>query len=299
MAGGLGVNGNIYASNLDVSGAITAGTWSATTIAVANGGTGATTLTGYIKGSGTSIMTASATIPIADVTGAAPLASPTFTGTPSLPTGTTAITQSAGNNTTAIATTAFVTTAVAAASSSGNTHTIGESYGGGIVFYTWDGGAHGLIAATTNQSDAVFAGTAGIQTRSTGDGIGAGLKNTSIIIAVNSAVNYSSNPGTPTNPINAAAVCNDYSVTKIVNGVSTKYGDWYLPSIYELKLMYQNIGKGATGANYNIGGLSAPLLYWASTEAGSTENWQLDPATGGNGSIHKSYTLSVRAIRMF
>jgi hypothetical protein len=42
----------------------------------------------------------------------APLASPAFTGTPSLPTGTTAVTQTAGNNTTAVATTAFVTAAV-------------------------------------------------------------------------------------------------------------------------------------------------------------------------------------------
>lgn len=41
----------------------------------------------------------------------APLASPIFTGTPSLPTGTIAITQGAGNSTTAIATTAFVTAA--------------------------------------------------------------------------------------------------------------------------------------------------------------------------------------------
>jgi hypothetical protein len=39
----------------------------------------------------------------------APLASPTFTGTPSLPTGTIGVTQTAGNNTTALATTAFVT----------------------------------------------------------------------------------------------------------------------------------------------------------------------------------------------
>lgn len=39
------------------------------------------------------------------------LASPTFTGTPSLPTGTTGVTQAAGNSTTALATTAFVTTA--------------------------------------------------------------------------------------------------------------------------------------------------------------------------------------------
>lgn len=39
------------------------------------------------------------------------LASPTFTGTPSLPTGTIGVTQAAGNSTTALATTAFVTTA--------------------------------------------------------------------------------------------------------------------------------------------------------------------------------------------
>jgi hypothetical protein len=54
-------------------------------VAVANGGTGAATLTGYVKGTGTTAMTASAIIPVADVTGAAPLASPTFTGTLTAP----------------------------------------------------------------------------------------------------------------------------------------------------------------------------------------------------------------------
>jgi len=81
------------------------------TLAVGNGGTGATTLTGYVKGNGTSAMTAAAAIPVADVTGAAPLASPAFTGTPSLPTGTTGVTQSANNNSTALATTAYADTA--------------------------------------------------------------------------------------------------------------------------------------------------------------------------------------------
>jgi len=57
------------------------------TLPVANGGTGATTLTGYVKGTGTAALTASATIPVADVSGAAPLASPTFTGTVTIPAG--------------------------------------------------------------------------------------------------------------------------------------------------------------------------------------------------------------------
>jgi len=47
-----------------------------------------------------------------DLAAKAPLASPTFTGTPSLPTGTTGVTQTAGDNTTKLATTAFVTSAL-------------------------------------------------------------------------------------------------------------------------------------------------------------------------------------------
>lgn len=39
------------------------------TLGVPNGGTGATTLTGYVKGSGTSAMTASATVPTTDLSG--------------------------------------------------------------------------------------------------------------------------------------------------------------------------------------------------------------------------------------
>lgn len=49
----------------------------------------------------------------ADLAGKAPLGSPTFTGTPTLPTGTIATTQSVGNSTTAVATTAFVNAEIA------------------------------------------------------------------------------------------------------------------------------------------------------------------------------------------
>jgi hypothetical protein len=52
------------------SGAITLGG----TLNTASGGTGANTLTGYVKGSGTAPLTASATVPIADVSGAGTMA---------------------------------------------------------------------------------------------------------------------------------------------------------------------------------------------------------------------------------
>jgi len=55
--------------NITLTGAVLAGAWNGSTITVPYGGTGAVTLTGYVKGNGTSAMTASATIPSTDITG--------------------------------------------------------------------------------------------------------------------------------------------------------------------------------------------------------------------------------------
>lgn len=55
--------------NIALTGAVTSGAWNGSTIDVAYGGTGATTLTGYVKGNGTSSMTAFPTIPNTDITG--------------------------------------------------------------------------------------------------------------------------------------------------------------------------------------------------------------------------------------
>ena len=64
-------------------------------------------------GSGISTSVSGTTVTIAADSTIARLASPAFTGTPSLPTGTTGVTQTAGTSNTSLATTAFVGTAVA------------------------------------------------------------------------------------------------------------------------------------------------------------------------------------------
>ena len=64
-------------------GTLTAGTWNASTIGVAYGGTGATTLTGYLLGNGTGAVTASSTIPTTALSGTvtnAQLANSTISG---------------------------------------------------------------------------------------------------------------------------------------------------------------------------------------------------------------------------
>lgn len=89
----------------------------------------------------------------------ADLASPTFTGTPALPTGTTAVTQSAGNNTTAIATTAFVQAALSALYPVGSIYTNATNStnpGTLLGFGTWTAFGAGRVMVGFNSGNALF-----------------------------------------------------------------------------------------------------------------------------------------------
>jgi hypothetical protein len=158
-------------------------------------------------------------------------------------------------------------------------HTIGESYGGGIVFYVYDGGQHGLIAAIADQSRGIrWYGGTNTNTRARADGIGAGLKNTAIIIA---------NQGPVDGGAFAATVCNEYSVT--VGG--TTYGDWYLPSKYELNLLY---------LQRNVVGGFASNGYWSSTEYNGFFACAQNFANGRHFCYGYKYSnYYVRAVRAF
>jgi len=162
------------------------------------------------------------------------------------------------------------------------THYIGESYCGGIVFYVYDNGKHGLIAAITDQSTGIrWYGGSYTNTRARGDGVGAGLKNTAIIIANQGAVDGSAF---------AATVCNEYSVAETVGGITTAYGDWYLPSKLELNLLY--LQRTVVGGFENGG-------YWSSTEDDGNYAWDQHFYDGGQFNLGKSNNDFVRAIRTF
>ena len=68
-----GTVGSAYISGsytgITAVGTLTAGVWNGSTVTVPYGGTGATTLTGYVKGNGTSAFTASTTVPTTDLSG--------------------------------------------------------------------------------------------------------------------------------------------------------------------------------------------------------------------------------------
>lgn len=89
----------------------------------------------------------------------ADLASPTFTGTPTLPTGTIATTQSSGNSSTALATTAFVQAALAAMYPVGSIYTNATSSTNPATllgFGTWTAFGAGRVMVGFNASNALF-----------------------------------------------------------------------------------------------------------------------------------------------
>lgn len=89
----------------------------------------------------------------------ADLTSPTFTGTPTLPTGTIGVTQSFANSTTALATTAFVQAALAAMYPVGSIYTNATSStnpGTLLGFGTWTAFGAGRVMVGFNSGNALF-----------------------------------------------------------------------------------------------------------------------------------------------
>jgi len=89
----------------------------------------------------------------------ADLASPTFTGTPTLPTGTIGVTQSAANNTTALATTAFVQAALSALYPVGAIYinaTSSTNPATSLGFGTWTAFGAGRVMVGFDSGNALF-----------------------------------------------------------------------------------------------------------------------------------------------
>jgi|GEM_PF-1072509 hypothetical protein len=160
---------------------------------------------------------------------------------------------------------------------------IGDTYGGGIVFYL-DQGNGGLIAAPSNQATDPYGsmwGSCCTHTGASGTAIGTGAQNT-MDIGTRDPINWG-----------AAYLCRSLTLGG--------YGDWFLPSVDELKEMHKQ---------RTVLGMCGNCWYWSSTEV-DTQGWQTSedyaytvPFTdGAETPVHfpegKNNTGSVRAIRHF
>lgn len=160
-------------------------------------------------------------------------------------------------------------------------YTIGQPAHGGIVFWVDETGQHGLVAATADQHAGILWQNIlyYLNTKAVREGIYGGAYNTDRINETQGTGSY------------ASVICAVYA--------GGGYGDWYLPSKDELKIMFQNI--------YTGNGFFLNENYWSSTEqlvaTGATcFNAWYQTATPGNAIIQagsKNTVCRVRAIRRF
>jgi hypothetical protein len=159
-------------------------------------------------------------------------------------------------------------------------HNVGDNYGGGIIFYVFDNGLHGLIAATTDLnsgSGMQWYNGSSVVTNAVRDGICAGDYNTELIIGKQGPGSY------------AADTCGYYR-NGYINGYPDMFGDWYLPSGVELDTLYSQ--------RTTVGGFTTGI-YWSSTEYNSTNAIGKNFNTGTKSNYAKSNSYYVRAIRAF
>lgn len=159
---------------------------------------------------------------------------------------------------------------------------IAQLYAGGMIFYLDASGCHGLVCTTSDQSTGIPWAASPVYTNTYANGVGAGEGNTAMVVYKQGAGSY------------AAQLCADLEL----NG----YKDWYLPSKYELMLMYSNIGRGAPYEIFNIGGFPIGAEYWSSNEYeyNNIWAWYVDFQGGSYDRIDKVYVnRQVRAVRAF
>ena len=164
------------------------------------------------------------------------------------------------------------------------THYIGEEYGGGVIFHLWKDNAgveHGLIVALTDQSSSqawsnVTSAEIGTSAQSSWDG----LSNSNSIV------------GQAGHTSSAAKLCLDL--------VSGGQSDWYLPSIQELNMLWNNYYT-VTKALSQISGATqlSNSAYWSSSEDDNINAWYFGFASGHTGYSGKYGTYCVRAVRAF
>jgi uncharacterized protein YhbP (UPF0306 family) len=151
------------------------------------------------------------------------------------------------------------------------THYVGESYGDGIVFYVYDDGKHGIITATMDRSKRIQRqNETSTVTNTVTNGIDAVKFNTERISAIKGA---------------------EEEVQIYSSYQDSYYSDWYLPSKYELSLLYLNRAVLGGYADFSKG--------WSTTEASRVNAWFKSFATGGSFTNGKDDVVYVRDHRRF
>jgi hypothetical protein len=166
----------------------------------------------------------------------------------------------------------------------GFTHYIGEEFGGGVVFHLWkdaSGVEHGLIIDKTDLSAAqVWSNVDQTGIGSSAQSNWDGSSNSNAIV------------GQAGHTSSASALC--------LNSTNGAQSDWYLPSVQELNMLWNNYYTVARSLTQISGATKLQLAYWSSTELGNDGANDFSFVSGSANTVYnKGFTAYVRAVRAF
>ncbi len=170
------------------------------------------------------------------------------------------------------------------AGSSGFTHYIGEEFGGGVIFHLFidaQGIEHGLIVDKTDLSTSqVSSNVASNLIGQSAQSIWDGLSNSNAIVAQAGHTN------------SAAILC--------LNSTNGGQSDWYLPSLQELNMLWNNYYTVARSLAQISGAAQLQLNnYWSSSEFDNNNAWAFTFSNGFANGNAKGSLFHVRAVRAF
>jgi hypothetical protein len=156
---------------------------------------------------------------------------------------------------------------------------MGQSYGGGLIFYLNTGNGTGLISSLTNLPNSEWGCYGTLIPGADGVNIGTGNQNTT--------------------DIDVACTTPTIAADRCINLVLNSYSDWFLPSLNELLEMYNKIGPGAPAPNTNVGNFTLQG-YWSSSENNNVSAKYFLMSNGStNIELKNNSIFNVRAIRPF
>jgi hypothetical protein len=171
-------------------------------------------------------------------------------------------------------------------------HYIGESFGGGIIFYLTEDGKHGLIVSMVDLSAAqAWSNLVNLEIGPDAQSPWNGFGNSTAIV---------NQPGHTTS---AAQLCLNYVNTDYGTGT---FPDWYLLSTGEARHLMNNTYQLQKAFETDGNPLTDPLsigTYWTSTEESDINAWgcSITDSSGNEWltATFKGEPLFVRAVRAF
>jgi hypothetical protein len=179
------------------------------------------------------------------------------------------------NKETEVTPSAVLQSSSAGLSQSSGKHFIGEHFGGGIIFYLDLSGKHGLIAASADFEEPSVWSRKDTLNGAKDTALGSGAANTRRIVKTQ---------GFP------QSEADSYAALECIGLIQNGYQDWYLPSLNELNVMYQN--------KTIIGGFRA-FSYWSSSESNATKAWFKNFNDGSQVIQVKTAGYALRPVRRF